>query len=177
MSTPPSHHHSDAAEGNTGSQHDPETTALLNTLIAERDDALDKYKRSLADFQNYQRRSFENEREARRQGITAVLSSIIPVLDNFDLALAHRNDHAAANQIVEGVKVIREELIKALGHHGVSLINPKPNDELDPQKHQVIVNQPGAGVDPGNISMTLQVGYTLESRVVRPAKVAVAPTS
>src|SRR5262245_16364396 len=59
--------------------HDP--AARVDTLIAERDDAIAKYRYALADFQNYQRRSIENEREAGRQGSTSVLQSIIPVLD------------------------------------------------------------------------------------------------
>lgn len=155
---------------------DAEPNAEIAALIAERDDAVDRYRRALADYQNYQRRSIENEREATRQGITAVLSSIMPVLDHFDLALSHKTDNAATNQVIEGVRVIREELIKALGMHGVTLINPAAGDEVDPLRHQVIMYQAVAGVEPGRVSMTLQGGYMLEQRVVRPAKVAVAPT-
>lgn len=164
---------------NPPSDAPPESDAefQLAVLTQERDEAIDKYQRSIADYQNYHRRSLENEREARRQGVTSVLHSIIPVLDHFDLALGHQTNNAADSQVIEGVKVIRDELIKALGTHGVSVISPQPNDELDPQKHQVILNQAAPNVEPGHISMTLQVGYALETRVIRPAKVAVAPTS
>ncbi|MGE3108859.1 MAG: nucleotide exchange factor GrpE [Phycisphaerales bacterium] len=181
MSDPSEHHH-DKGEC-CGGPHDsgccggepggPDQT--IAALTAERDDAIEKWRRAVADFQNFHRRSIENEREARRQGVTAVLSSIIPVLDHFDLALSHSGDNAATAQIVEGVKVIREELLKALAQHGISVISPAPGDELDPHLHQVIVQQPAVGVPPGKVSMTLQAGYLLEQRVVRPAKVAVAP--
>jgi molecular chaperone GrpE len=162
------------ADAREGAAHG--SSADLTALAAERDEAVDKYRRALADYQNYQRRSIENEREARRQGVTDVLNSIIPVLDHFDLALSHKSDGAATSQVIEGVKVIRDELVKALSRHGIGIISPAPGDELDPLRHQVIVQQPAAGVQPGRISMTLQVGYTLEHRIVRPAKVAVAPT-
>lgn len=157
----------------------PQTDAEFQvaSLIQERDEAIDKYQRSIADYQNYHRRSLENEREAKRQGVTSVLQSIIPILDHFDLALGHQTGNAADSQVIEGVRVIRSELVKALGTHGVSVISPQPNDELDPQKHQVILNQAAPNVEPGRISMTLQVGYALETRVIRPAKVAVAPTA
>lgn len=147
----------------------------VQALIAERDEAVDKWKRALADFQNYQRRALENEREARRQGTTSILQSIVPVLDHFDMAISHDAPNPAAAQVIEGVKAIRDELIKVLAAHGVMLINPETNAELDPSRHQVITQQPVPGVEPGHISMVLQVGYTLGDRVIRPAKVAVAP--
>src|SRR6185295_12223080 len=76
----------DGAGPNDGGHADEaleQTAALVQSLTAEREDALEKWKRALADFQNYQRRALENEREARRQGATSVLQSIIPVLDHF----------------------------------------------------------------------------------------------
>jgi molecular chaperone GrpE len=152
-----------------------QTAALVQSLTAEREDALEKWKRALADFQNYQRRALENEREARRQGATSVLQSIIPVLDHFDMAISHETTDPGAAQVMEGVKAIRDELIKALAAHNVVLINPEINSELDPTRHQVITEQPAPQVEPGHVSMVLQVGYALGDRVIRPAKVAVAP--
>ncbi len=144
-------------------------------LAAERDEAQARYLRSLADFQNYQRRALENEREAKRQGVTSLLLNIVPVLDHFDLALAHDPGNMTAAQVVDGVRVIREELLKVLGNHGIGIINPAPNDELDPHKHKVLLQQAVPGVEPGRIARTLQVGYTLGDRVVRPANVSAAP--
>ncbi len=152
-----------------------QAAADVQALTSELDEVNNKWKRALADFQNYQRRAIENEREARRQGITAVLSSIIPVLDHFELALEHDASASSAQQVIDGVKVIREELLKALGSHGVGLINPAPDEELDPNRHQVITHLAAQGVEPGHVSATLQVGYLLGERVLRPAKVAVAP--
>ena len=149
--------------------------AQIESLTAERDEAKSLYLRALADFQNYQRRSLENEREAKRQGVTGLLLSVVPVIDHFDLALAHNTEKATVAQVVEGVKVIREELLRVLGQHGVTVVNPSPNDELDPNRHHALMQQAAEGVEPGRIARTLQVGYMLGDRVIRPANVIVTP--
>jgi molecular chaperone GrpE len=151
-----------------------ETDQLLSTLRAELDDMSDRLKRTMADFQNYQRRAMQNEQEARRQGISAVVMSVVPVLDHFDLALNQKADGPAAG-ILEGVKVIRSELIRALERQGVRVISPAPNDPFDPMRHEAIMQQPAEGVEPGHISATFQPGFELNDRMIRSAKVAVAP--
>jgi molecular chaperone GrpE len=149
--------------------------AQIEALKGERDEAKSLYLRSLADFQNYQRRSLENEREAKRQGVTGLVLSVVPVIDHFDLALAHNPESMTAGQVVEGVRVIREELLRVLAQHGVTIVNPLPNDELDPNRHHALMQQPAEGVEPGRIARTLQVGYMLGERVIRPANVIVTP--
>lgn len=148
---------------------------LLAEARAERDEINEKWKRTVADFQNYQRRAIQNEQEARRQGVSAVVMSVVPVLDHFDLALNQKAEGAAAG-ILEGVKVIRAELIRALERQGVKVISPSPNDAFDPMRHEAIMQQPAEGVEPGHISATFQPGFELGERVIRSAKVAVAPS-
>jgi len=144
-------------------------------LTGERDEARAQWQRALADFQNYQRRALANEQEAKRQGVTGVLTSVLPVLDHFDLALAQPAPDAAARKILDGVRVIRAELLRVLENHGVTLISPKAGDEFDPNRHSAIMQQAGEGVPPGRVSATFQPGYALGERVIRSAKVAVAP--
>lgn len=160
----------DAEFGDAGSEQ-------IKLLTIERDEARGNLMRALADFQNYQRRALSNELEAKKQGITSVLTSVLPVLDHFDLALTQATPDESSRRIMDGVKVIREELVKALGQHGVALVHPQPNDEFDPARHSAIAQQPAEGVEPGRVSMTFQPGYMLGERMIRPAKVAVAPTS
>lgn len=154
-----------------------EGAEVIRQLEAERDEAKNTLLRTLADYQNFQRRAYSNEQEAKRQGVTSVLNSVLPVLDHFDLALTQATPDDASRRIMDGVKVIRDELIKALGQHGVTLINPQPNDEFEPAKHSAIMQQEAEGVEPGRVSATFQPGYTLGDRVIRPAKVGVAPTA
>lgn len=162
---------------------DPDATAdLIDQITAERDEAIvnwkqsqSDYQRALADYQNFQRRAVQNETEAHRQGVTSVLGSILPVLDHFDLALSQKPTDESGTKILEGVKVIRGELIRALENHGITLLNPQPNDEFDPNKHSAITQMAADGVEPGRVSFTMQPGYMLGDRVIRSAKVGVAP--
>lgn len=169
--------------GEPPAEGDPDATAdLIDQITAERDEAIvnwkqatSDYQRARADYQNFQRRAASNEAEAHRQGVTSVLGSILPVLDHFDLALSQKPTDEAATKILEGVKVIRAELIRALETHGVRLINPQPNDEFDPNRHSAIAQLAAEGVQPGRVSVTMQPGYMLGDRVIRSAKVGVAP--
>jgi molecular chaperone GrpE (heat shock protein) len=58
----------------------------------------------------------------------------------------------------------------------VTLINPEPDDEFDPLKHQAVLQQQDEAVRPGHIVRTLQAGYALHDRAIRPASVSVRPT-
>ncbi len=148
-------------------------------------DAQSKYLRSLADFQNFQRRAMLNEQEAKSQGKATVVQSLLGVLDNFDLALNVDTTKASAEQVLKGVQVIREELLRVLQSHGVGIINPAKGDEFDPNFHQAVVQQDAEDVAGGQVVSTLQPGYTLsttppggskQERVIRPAMVAVKPS-
>jgi molecular chaperone GrpE len=158
----------------------PGAEDAVERLRAELDAANDKYLRALADFQNFQRRARLNEEEARRQAMAGVLMSIVPVLDHFDIALEQmgkaREGGGGADGVLEGMRAIRAELVKALGSHGVSVISPVPGEPFDPHRHQAVTHQPagGSGVEPGHVLASFQAGYALGDRVIRPAKVAVA---
>jgi molecular chaperone GrpE len=131
--------------------------------------------RALADFQNYQRRALANEQEAKVQGRTGVVQSLLSLLDHFDIALSQDHANATAEQILGGVRMIREEFIRVLQSQGVGLINPVRGEEFTPGRHEAIMQQAADGVPSGHVVSMFQMGYTLGDRVVRPAKVSVAP--
>jgi molecular chaperone GrpE len=146
-------------------------------------DAEARYLRALADYQNYQRRALLNEQEARAQGKSHVVQSVLTVLDHFDMALTLDPAKATADQVIGGVRVIREELVKVLQSNGVGIISPAADDEFNPTIHQAVMQQDAPNVAPGHIVATLQPGYTIatavagstQDRVIRPAMVAVKP--
>jgi molecular chaperone GrpE len=164
----------------TPDQGVPDPGALeerIGQLIAELDDAKARTLRVMADYHNSQRRAQQNEEAARREGAASVVASVVPVLDHFDIALSHVCLGEQGEQVLAGVRVIREELLKALARHGVALIQPQPNDPFQPGRHEAVLQRPAEGVEPGHIVQTFQAGYMLGAdRVLRPAKVVVAPT-
>jgi molecular chaperone GrpE len=148
----------------------------IGQLVAELEDAKARTLRVMADYHNYQRRSLQNEDAARREGIAAVVASVVPVLDHFDIALSHTGCGEEGAQIMSGVRVIREELLKALAQHGVRVVSPAENDEFEPGKHEAVMQRAAEGIQPGRIVQVFQAGYVLGTdRVLRPAKVVVAP--
>jgi molecular chaperone GrpE len=164
-------------EGADPVQHDEpqEAEDRLAQLAAERDEAHQKYLRTLADYQNSQRRAVSNEQEARSQGVTSVVLSVLPVIDHFELALGQDPGKVSVEQLRAGIQVIHDELLRVLQKYGVEQISPKANDEFNPVRHQAVVQQDVEGVDPGRVVATLQNGYALGERVIRPATVAVRP--
>ncbi len=154
---------------------DSATDDRLRAMQSELDEARNRNVRMLADYQNYQRRALQNELAAKADGVSSVVRSIVSVVDHFDLALAQDPSKASAEQIITGVRVIREELVRALAQHGVVLIAPAKGDEFTPGRHEAIMQQPAEGVAPGHVVSTFQPGFALGERILRPAKVAIAP--
>lgn len=168
-------------EGAESSTDNVETVAepSIEERVAELEEQLaaaeENTLRTRADFQNYQRRAIVNEREAREWGAAGVLETMVTVLDHFDVALSQNPEKASAASILDGVKLIKGEMLRALNDHGVSVIEPAPGDEFNPGRHEAIGHQPAEGVAPGAISIVMQAGYAIGDRVLRPAKVFVAP--
>ena len=169
-----------AIEEHLGESDDPAVAASpqddgLAALEAKCAELDEQYQRALADYQNFQRRSIENEQEARRQGVVSAVESLLPALDNFGLALNADPNKTSAQQVLDGVNLIRDEILSAMGTLGLTRIEPKANDEFDPSLHAAVLQAPAEGVAPGRIAAAMQPGYKLGSRILRPAMVSVAP--
>lgn len=163
--------HAEPQEGAAPAQPEGEAARLAREL----EEVSAKYQRLAADFRNYQQRALSNEREARWRGGADVVESVIRSLDFFELALGQDPAKASAEQVISGVRMIRDELLRSLGQHGVTVIAPRVNDEFDPHRHTAVQQIGAVGVGPGRISIVMQPGYALGERVLRPASVAVAP--
>lgn len=152
-----------------------ETAAIIDRLQQERDDALAARQRALADFANYQRRSRENEQRERLNGVVAVLRTLLPVLDHFEIAVGQDASKLTVEQLLGGVKMVQAELIKALETHGVQKFEARRGEEFDPYRHEAVLRQSAPDVKPNHVVACLQSGVIVGDMVLRPAKVAVAP--
>lgn len=152
-----------------------EAAEYVEQLKAQLDEAIAARQRALADFRNYQRRSIENEQQALSTGARNVIHSLLPVLDHFDLALNQDRDTSTVESVLNGVKIVRDEINKVLQLQGVEIISPQVGDEFDPNRHEAMMRQSAEGVEPNSIVMVMQPGYMMGDLVLRPAKVAVAP--
>jgi len=157
----------DAVEGEVGE--------AIRQLLVERDRAKEDRLRALAEVSNNQRRAVENERRIELAARAAIMRDILPVLDQVDMALAQDLETVTTNQLAEGVRIAGDELLKMLVEHGVERIDPVPGDEFDPVRHEAMLKQEADGIESDHIVQVMQSGYKMGDRVLRPAKVAVAP--
>ena len=148
---------------------------VIATLERESTELKDSRLRAVADLQNTARRGVENEARARTQGIMGVARGVVPVLDQFELALAQKG--LTAEQAAEGLKLLQSELWKSLARVGVEMIEPNLGDTFEPGKHEAVLQQAVEGIAAGAVSMKLQNGYRIGDTVLRPAKVAIQPNA
>jgi molecular chaperone GrpE len=145
-------------------------------LRKERDELYDRLARVTADYQNSRKR-LEADMEARMQYANAnLIKSLLPVIDNFERALAVEPSKGDAASILKGLQLVHDQWITVLKSQLVDEIAPKPGDPFDPATHQALMQQADEkykGKGP-TVLQLLQKGYMLNDRVLRPANVVVS---
>lgn len=155
-----------AAETEEKKEEDPLEKA--NKEIAE---LKDKYLRTLAEFDNYKKRTLKEKTELILNGSEKTVKAVLPVLDDFERALKDKSEDPKA--IKDGVGMIFNKFVKTLESLGVKKIDTDGKD-FDTDFHEAVALVPGMGDDKkGKVIDCLQTGYTLNDKVVRHAKVAV----
>lgn len=150
-------------------------TATPESPEQQRDRLSDQLKRAMADLQNIRKRHRGEMDDARRRAIEGLTSELLPVLDNFHLALAahEQQDQGDEHAMVEGVRMVRSLLQGVLERHGLAEI-PALGVAFDPNVHEAVGMDDVAGVEAGHVARVMQIGYTMGERVIRPTKVIVA---
>ncbi|HEV3351736.1 MAG TPA: nucleotide exchange factor GrpE [Acidimicrobiales bacterium] len=130
-------------------------------IARERDDYLDALKRLQADFENYKKRILKQQTEHLERAAEGLVEKLLPVLDTFDLAIAHGG---------EGLDQVQGQLIGALEKEGLERIDPvgKP---FDPNESDAVAHEPGDG-EPV-VSEVMRTGYRFKGKLLRPAMVKV----
>jgi molecular chaperone GrpE len=151
----------------------------VTQLKAERDELFERLARVTADFQNSRKR-LETDLENRVQYANVnLIKSLLPVIDNFERALAVDTSKTDAATILKGLQLVHDQWMTVLKSQLVQEIAPKPGDAFDPSLHQALMQNPDekyANRGPTVVQM-LQKGYMLNDRVLRPAQVAVNKTN
>ena len=134
----------------------------------------DKYLRLSAEFDNYRKRTLKEKAELIKNGGEKTLTAILPVLDDFERALKNMEATEATQAMKEGVELIFTKFNKVLAQEGLQKIETEGKD-FDVDFHEAIALIPAPSEDlKGKILDCVQTGYTLNDKVIRHAKVAVA---
>ncbi|MCD8182150.1 MAG: nucleotide exchange factor GrpE [Bacteroides sp.] len=145
----------------------------LEKANAEIEDQKDKYLRLSAEFDNYRKRTMKEKAELILNGGEKSISSILPIVDDFERALKNMETATDVAAVKEGVELIYNKFMSVLAQNGVKVIETK-EQPLDTDYHEAIAVIPTPDeVLKGKILDCVQTGYTLNDKVIRHAKVVV----
>lgn len=135
-------------------------------------EADDAQLRALAELDNAKKRLAREREEQVRFAAESVLTDIIPSLDNLDLALQHAGAHEACKDFVVGVQMTRKLMQEALAKHGLTQTGSL-GEEFNPAVHEAVGMNNAPDVPNGHVCSLLSSGYSLNGRLLRPARVMV----
>ena len=145
----------------------------VEALRKERDELFDRLARVSAEFQNFQKRVQRDRAKWTQDAVRDVLSGLLSVFDAIDLAARSVEKGADAAAVKQGIELVREDLRRNLGNHGVVAMPVEKGAPFDPEKHQAIAFEEAPGLPRDEVSFVARSGYLIGDVVLRPAQVAV----
>lgn len=135
------------------------------------DDGNEKYVRLMAEFQNYKKRVAKEKNDIREYATEKLVMELLPVLDNFERALAVSAEDDPAGY-AKGMELIFTQMVTELQKSGLAEVEAEGQD-FDPTKHNAVMTEENEELESGKVSKVLQKGYALNDKVIRPSMVAV----
>lgn len=161
------------AENAVPMTHEEELEKELETAQETIEEQKDKYLRLSAEFDNYRKRTMKEKAELILNGGEKSLSSILPVVDDFERAIKTMETATDVQAVKEGVELIYNKFMATLAQNGVKVIETK-DQPLNTDYHEAIAVIPTPSeAQKGKILDCVQTGYTLNDKVLRHAKVVV----
>jgi len=158
----------EAAEEEEAEENDP-----LEKAQDEIAELKDKWLRSVAEFENYRKRTLKERAELILNGGEKFITAILPILDDMERAIENGKKTDDPDVLREGIELIYQKFMKTLEAQGVRKIEALDAD-FDTDVHEAVAMVPGMGDDKkGKVIDCLQQGYKLNDKVIRHAKVAV----
>jgi molecular chaperone GrpE len=143
------------------------------TIERERNEFRGLLQRTRADFENYQKRAQRELEQERRYWHGQLALDLLPILDNFERAVAAAKQAGETGPLVQGVAMIQAQVLDALKRHGITRIEAQ-GQSFDPNLHQAVMQQPSAEQPPNTVLQVLEQGFMIHDRVLRPARVVVS---
>lgn len=161
-----------AEEADAEAEQDP--AAELEALKKQLAEGVERMKRLQADFENFRRRTRQEKEELSSMVVQDFIKELLPMLDNFDRAMAAEATDAVKFQ--QGVEMIYNQLTDVLKNRGLELIDTKAA-KFDPNFHQAVMRVENPELEDETIAMELQKGYMVKGKVIRPSMVQVVANS
>ena len=137
----------------------------------------DQLLRTVAEMENLRKRSAREREDASKYAVASFAKDLLEVADNFRRALDHipaeMRDDAKSKAVIEGIEATERTMLKAFEKNGIKKIEPI-DEAFNPNLHEVMFEAPVPGKQAGTIIQLVDVGYILNDRLLRAAKVGVA---
>lgn len=152
-----------------------EKIEALREQAAKAEDHWDRYVRTVADFENFKKRAARERQEAVRFAHEGLMARLLPVLDNFDMAMAALENPQGASfeSLKTGVAMIHSQLKGVLLEAGLEEIEAT-GQPFDPALHEAVAQETSTQVGEDHVLRQTRKGYRLRERLLRPASVVVA---
>lgn len=141
-------------------------------LQAKVDENWDKYLRAAAELENVRKRAARDVEHAHKFALERFASELLAVLDSLEMGLA-AGEAADVESLLEGKEATLKQLRTVMERFGVEEVEPL-GEPFDPELHEAMTVQPSPDAEPGSVLTVFQKGYTLNGRLLRPARVVVA---
>lgn len=146
-------------------------------LRAERDDLFERLARATAEFKNSQKRMQAEFDQRLQYANSSLIKSLLPVIDNFERALAQDASKVDAAAILKGMQIVHDQWLSVLKQQNVEEIAPQKGEPFDPTRHEALMQVDAPEYkDSPTVMQVLQKGYALHERTLRPAQVSVSKT-
>lgn len=133
----------------------------------------DKYLRKVAEFENYKRRTENEQLNLLKYAAESFLIKLLPVIDDFERSLQHIRDAKDISTIEDGLKLVYNKMMKTLEGQGVKKIEAI-GQPFDVHYHEAILQKPNDSVPPHTVLDEAQCGYVYKDKVIRHSQVIVS---
>jgi molecular chaperone GrpE len=160
-------------EVETGAEAEAAIAADLDKARAEAESYLDDLRRLQADFDNYRKRTLREQTARSASASQALVARLLPVLDNFELAVSSAEQSRDFDRMLKGVEMVLGALREVLEGEGLVRIEAE-GKPFDPERHEAVIAVEEENTEPGTVVDIVRTGYELRGKVLRPAMVKVA---
>jgi molecular chaperone GrpE len=144
----------------------------LEELNKEKIEIFEKLRRVAADYENFQKRVPKQIDDTITYKTERIIKTLLPTLDNFEHTLQNAHSAENLNALVEGIRIIYDQMLDTLKAHGVEQIKAL-GQKFDPAMHEAIMQKAEAGQNDDTVLEEFQKGYKLNGRVIRPSRVII----
>ena len=149
------------------------TPEMLAEALAQKEEYLNLAQRVQADFDNFRRRNQNVRKEAFDEGARAFATTLLPVIDNMERAIAAAQT-SSDESLRSGVEMVYRQLVEAFEKRGITAIDRK-GEKFDPNLENAVMQGTEDDGEPGTVCEVFQKGYQMEGMVLRHAMVKVVP--